>query len=69
MYNRSIQDTTTLRKNEMLTQQEITDFLNTLDFEDHYDCCEAIEMAWDGEEWNQVQKAFDEAYEIWETLN
>ena len=53
----------------MLTQQEITDFLNTLDFEDHYDCCEAIEMAWEGEAWTQVQKAFDEAYEIWETLN
>ena len=55
----------------MLTQQEITDFINSLYFEDYTDCCEAIEMAFPmgTAEWNQVQDAFEEAYEIWETLN
>lgn len=53
----------------MLTQQEITDFLFTLDFEDYYDCCEAIEMAWGGQEYNQVMSAFEQAHDDWEAMD
>jgi hypothetical protein len=55
------------KDNTMLTYQEIKDFILTLDFEDYYDCCEMIEMSYDGEQWHQVQSAFDKAYEIWES--
>ena len=53
----------------MLTQQEITDFLFTLDFEDYYDCCEAIEMAWGGQEYNQIMSAFEQAHSDWEAMD
>ena len=53
----------------MITYQEIKDFILTLDFEDYYDCCENIEMNYDGEDYWQVMSAFEKAYEIFETLN
>ena len=69
--NTYIKENNNKRKNTMLTQQEITEFIDTLWFEDYIDCCEAIEMAYPcgTEEFDQVQDAFEEAYEIWETLN
>ena len=51
----------------MLTQEQITDYLFTLDFEDYYDCCEAIEMAWDGQEYAEVMSAFEQAWGDWES--
>ena len=57
------------KDNTMLTYQEIKDFILTLDFEDYDDCCEQIEMSYDGEQWHQVMSAFEKAYEIFETLN
>ena len=53
----------------MLTQEQITDFLFTLDFEDYYDCCVAIEMAWDGQEYAQVMSAFEQAHSDWEAMD
>ena len=51
----------------MLTQEQITEFLFTLDFEDYYDCCEAIEMAWGGQEYAQIMSAFEQAWGDWKS--